>query len=139
MLGSGLISLVWVGFSKLRPAQDPHPQMAGVAQRIGAITNVPLVVLGHTHRPTLEQQGDVNWLNPGSWEHLPRAPKHDPNGVCTCVAKFGVVKGEGDELDVGLYRWCSVRRSAHLITHLEGDEQELIGKLEESVGSESSG
>lgn len=132
-LGSLLISLVWVGFSKLRPAQDPHPQMAGLAQRIGAITDVPLVVLGHTHRPTLEREGDVNWLNPGSWEHLPRAPKHAPDAPCTCVAKFGVVRGEGDSLEVGLYQWCSARRSAHLITHLEGGEQALAGKLEAAV------
>lgn len=130
-LGSALLGLAWVGLARIRPNHDPHPQMASVAARIGEITDVPLVVLGHTHRPTLEQQGQVNWLNPGSWEHLPRAPKHAPDAPCTCVAKFGVVSGEGDTLEVGLYQWCSIKRSAEEINHLEGNEQELLGKLAE--------
>ena len=128
-VGATLTSLVWVGLSRIRPTHDPHPLMASVAERIGEIADVPLVVLGHTHQPTLEQQGQVNWLNPGSWEHLPRAPKHAPDAPCTCVAKFGVVSGEGESLEVGLYQWCSVRRSASEIRHFEGDEQELLGKL----------
>ena len=133
IFGSIILSLVWVGLARLRPAQDPHPQMAALAEQIGSITNVPLVVLGHTHQPVLEREGEVNWLNPGSWEHLPRAPTHAPDEPCTCVAKFGVVKGEGDALEVGLYKWCSANRSAHLITHLEGDEQELLGKLADDI------
>ena len=97
-----------------------------------------MVVLGHTHQPILEREGDVNWLNPGSWEHLPRSPKHGPDEPCTCVAKFGVVKGEGDSLEVGLYKWCSANRSAQLITHLEGSEQELLGKLSDDMTPEPS-
>ena len=132
-IGSIIVSLVWAGLSRLRPAQDPHPHMAALAEQIGEITNVPLVVLGHTHQPILEREGEVNWLNPGSWEHLPRVPTHGPDEPCNCVAKFGVVKGEGDSLEVGLYRWCSANRSTHLITHLEGDEQELLGKLSDDL------
>ena len=140
LLGSGslLLSFVWVGLSRLRPMQDPHPMMSSVAERIGEITDVPLVVLGHTHRPVLEREGQVNWLNPGSWEHLPRVPKHAPDAPCTCVAKFGVIRGEGDAMEVGLYQWCSVTKAAALITDLQGTEQEVLGKLEAAEGKEPS-
>ena len=133
-LGSILLGLIWVGLAKLRPVQDPHPQMSEIASKIGQITDVPLVVLGHTHKPVLEHDGEVKWLNPGSWEHLPRTQGHPPNGPCTCVAKFGVIKGEGEQLDVGLYQWCSVRKSAELIRDFQGDEQEVLGKLSSSDG-----
>ena len=130
--GSILVSLVWVGLAKLRPAQDPHPHMSEVAQKIGQITDVPLVVLGHTHRPVLQDDGEVKWLNPGSWEHLPRSHGHAIGAPCTCVAKFGVIKGEGDQMEVGLYQWCSARRSAELIENFQGDEHEVLGKLSAS-------
>lgn len=136
--GSVILSFLWVGFARLRPSQDPHPQMSGVAQQIGSITDVPLVVLGHTHRSVLEKEGDVNWLNPGSWEHLPRAPVHEPDQPCTCVAKFGVIRGEGDDFNVGLYQWCSAKKSATLITDLQGSEQEVLGKLEAAEGKSPS-
>lgn len=128
-LGAVVLSLIWVGLAKLRPSQDPHPLMSEVAQKIGQITDVPLVVLGHTHRPVLQDDGDVKWLNPGSWEHLPRSNGHAIGAPCTCVAKFGVIKGEGDDMEVGLYQWCSARRSAELIENFQGDEQEVLGKL----------
>ncbi len=132
-IGSILFSLIWVGFARLRPAQDPHPQMSEVAQKIGQITDVPLVVLGHTHRPVLEDDGEVKWLNPGSWEHLPRASGHGFDAPCTCVAKFGVVKGEGEQMEVGLYQWCSVRKRSELIQNFQGGEQEVLGKLSDSA------
>ena len=131
VLGSGVSSLVWVGLAKLRPMQDPHPYMSEVVYKIGEITDVPLVVLGHTHKPVLERDGEVKWLNPGSWEHLPRTELHAPDAPCTCSAKFGVVKGEGDNMEVGLYQWCSVKKGADLIVNLQGDEQEVLGKLSE--------
>jgi UDP-2,3-diacylglucosamine pyrophosphatase LpxH len=131
-LGLVFISLSWIGLSRLRPIQDPHPYMSEVAQKIGEITDVPLVVLGHTHRPVLENDGDVKWLNPGSWEHLPRSPGHAPDAPCTCAAKFGVIKGEGDDMEVGLYQWCSEKKSADLIINFQGDEQDVLGKLSDN-------
>ena len=131
MLTSIVVSLTWVGLAKLRPMQDPHPYMSEVVHKIGEITDVPLVVLGHTHQPILEKDGGVKWLNPGSWEHLPRTELHAPDAPCTCSAKFGVVQGEGDNMQVGLYQWCSVKKSAEIIINLQGDEQEVLGKLSE--------
>ncbi len=130
-IGAVFLSLTWVGLARLRPMQDPHPYMSEVAHKIGEITDVPLVVLGHTHKPVLERDGEVKWLNPGSWEHLPRSEGHAPNAPCTCSAKFGVVKGEGEAMEVGLYQWCSAKKSADLILNLQGDEQDVLGKLSE--------
>ena len=106
---------IWRYLNELRPSQDPHPLLGDIAQQIGDITGVPLVVFGHTHQPTLTDEGDVQWLNPGSWEHMPRAPTHGPDEPCTCAAKFAVIRGSGDDLDVGLYQWCNQRDAAELI------------------------
>ncbi len=120
-LGGGV---AWLTLAQPRPPQDTHPLLGDIAQQIGDITGVPLVVFGHTHHPTLTEREGVRWLNPGSWEHLPRSQTHAPDEPCTCGAKFGVVTGEGADLSVGLYQWCEVRRSAELFSAEQGGAEQ---------------
>jgi|GEM_PF-399146 len=125
------VGVAWVTLAQLRPPQDTHPLLGDIAQQIGDITGVPLVVFGHTHHPTLTERDGVRWLNPGSWEHLPRSESHAPDQPCTCGAKFGVVRGEGAEMRVGLYQWCEVRRAAELVRdEREGDGREGDGRAQ---------
>jgi UDP-2,3-diacylglucosamine pyrophosphatase LpxH len=115
IIGLGITSFLWILLVQLRPTQNTHPLLGDIAQQIGDITGVPLVVFGHTHHPTLEEHQDTQWLNPGTWEHLARTPKHKPDEPCTCSAKFAVVKGEGNDMEVGLYQWCTIRKDSELL------------------------
>lgn len=133
MVGALLIGVIWLMLVQLRPPQDTHPLLGDIAQQIGEITGVPLVIFGHTHHPTLTREGDVRWLNPGSWEHLPRAHKHRESEPCTCSAKFAVVQGEHDEMSVGLYQWCEVRQRAELIqTQAHTQEEQEAQEAQET-------
>ena len=118
-VGSLTFTITWVILAQFRPPQDTHPLLGDIAQKIGDITGVPLVVFGHTHQHALKEEGEVQWLNPGTWEHLPRSPAHGPDEPCTCSAKFAVIKGEGASMDVGLYRWCNIKKVSTLL--IRGD------------------
>jgi hypothetical protein len=41
--------------------------MLEVAASVGQVTGVPLVLMGHSHRGTLERLGSVLYGNSGSW------------------------------------------------------------------------
>jgi len=119
--GALLFGVIWLVLVQLRPPQNTHPLLGEIAQQIGEITGVPLVIFGHTHHPTLTEEGGVRWLNPGSWEHLPRAQRHGPDEPCSCSAKFAVVSGEREDMDVGLFLWCEVRQRAEQVRY-QGDD-----------------
>jgi len=60
-----VVSLYWIRRSR-RP-RDVARDMAEVATRVGEVTQVPLVLMGHSHRGELERQGSVVYANSGSW------------------------------------------------------------------------
>jgi UDP-2,3-diacylglucosamine pyrophosphatase LpxH len=62
--GSALC-LYWVRHGR-RP-RDVVRDMLEVAARVGEVTGVPLVLMGHSHHGQLERQGDVIYANSGSW------------------------------------------------------------------------
>ncbi|MCA9537513.1 MAG: metallophosphoesterase family protein [Myxococcales bacterium] len=112
---SGLLALgvaglgfgAWRQLDRTRPPVDVHPLLGRVARRVGRLTDAKVVVFGHTHRPTLRQVGKVRWLNPGSWEHLPRQHLHADGAPCDCAARFGIIAGDRDHLRTRLVRWCA--------------------------------
>ncbi len=55
----------WMRRGRMR--RDVARDMLGVAAGVGEVTGVPLVLMGHSHRGTLERQGDVVYANSGSW------------------------------------------------------------------------
>lgn len=59
------LSVVWIARSR-RP-RDVARDMLEVAARVGEVTGVPLVLMGHSHHGQLERQGDVVYANSGSW------------------------------------------------------------------------
>ena len=75
MLGLFAVGLWWF-LDRSRPHADLHPKLGEIAQEIGRIARVPIVVFGHTHQATCESHGRVIWLNPGSWEHLVHGGHH---------------------------------------------------------------
>ena len=116
-----LLNWAWLYLSKIRQPQDCDPLLGEKAQQIGDITHVPLVVFGHTHHATLQKEGDVNFLNPGTWENLPRTEDHQSDEICNCGATFAVVKGDASQMDVNLYKWCPHRKVALKITPETGE------------------
>jgi UDP-2,3-diacylglucosamine pyrophosphatase LpxH len=115
-----ILNWVWIYLSKIRPPQDCDPLLGEKANQIGDIAQVPLVVFGHTHHATLQKEGDVRFLNPGTWEELPRKEDdHEGDETCNCGATFAVVTGEAENLDVNLYKWCPHKKVALKITHPE--------------------
>jgi UDP-2,3-diacylglucosamine pyrophosphatase LpxH len=59
------LGLTWMRRGRLR--RDVARDMLEVAAGVGEVTGVPLVLMGHSHRGTLERQGDVVYGNSGSW------------------------------------------------------------------------
>lgn len=118
---SGVIAALvisgWAWSWKTRPSQDVEPIMARVAKRIGRLTGAPIIVFGHTHRVVLEALGRrTSWVNPGSWEHLPRQKLHAAGAVCTCHAQYAVITGYKRTTEARLMRWC--RRTRAPIAHV---------------------
>ncbi|MGB0647021.1 MAG: hypothetical protein ACPGQS_07590 [Bradymonadia bacterium] len=108
LLGLFAMALWWF-LDRGRPHADLHPQLGDIANDIGRIARVPIVVFGHTHQATCESHGRVIWLNPGSWEHLAHDGHHDEEP--------GLVHyGEISRLDSGVsaeLRWFSVVNKKH--------------------------
>jgi UDP-2,3-diacylglucosamine pyrophosphatase LpxH len=59
------LGLVWVHRGHGR--RDVAGDMLRVAARVGEVTGVPLVLMGHSHHGELERRGDVVYANSGSW------------------------------------------------------------------------
>lgn len=100
---------VWIGLARLRPDPDCHPVLDRMALRIGRLTGARVVVFGHTHRPILRRFGRTHWLNPGSWEHLPRSRGHAADEPCNCTSRFAVITGRAERTRATLFRWCRAR------------------------------
>ena len=110
VLGAGVFA--WWRLSLTRPPADVHPFMAAIARRIARLTGARVVVFGHTHRPVLERAGHkAQFVNPGSWEHLPRQRLHDDDATCNCHARFAVITGRDDQTQARLMRWCRRRQA----------------------------
>lgn len=99
-------ALAWWQLDRTRPSADIHPQLGRLARRVGRLTGAPVVVFGHTHRPVLRRLGRTRWLNPGSWEHLPRRRLHPKGAPCDCPARYGVIDGPAHAPRAHLHRWC---------------------------------
>lgn len=114
----GLLGVAWLSWRALaqaRPVQDVHPLLAGLARRIAWLTGARVVVFGHTHRPVLRRLGRAHFLNPGSWEHLPRQRMHAKDAPCDCDARFGVITGSKDTTQPRLMRWCARARAPQVL------------------------
>lgn len=59
------VSVYWI--QRGRRPRDVARDMQAVAGRVGNVTQVPLVLMGHSHRGELERVGDVVYANSGSW------------------------------------------------------------------------
>jgi UDP-2,3-diacylglucosamine pyrophosphatase LpxH len=63
-----VIACVWVlRLRRGRKRRDVAGDMLEVAARVGEVTGVPLVLMGHSHRGTLQRLGNVVYANSGSW------------------------------------------------------------------------
>lgn len=59
------VSIYWI--RRGRRPRDVARDMQAVAGRVGNVTKVPLVLMGHSHRGELERIGGVVYANSGSW------------------------------------------------------------------------
>ncbi len=115
-LAAGVFGWRWL--ARARPVADIHPLLAAIARRIARLTGARVVVFGHTHRPILERAGDrARWLNPGSWEHLPRRRVHAEAEPCTCHARYAVISGSDENTQAHLMRWCRRRQAPIELDH----------------------
>ncbi len=64
-LATTALSIFWIRHGR-RP-RDVARDMLEVAARVGAVTGVPLVLMGHSHHGQLARQGTVIYANSGSW------------------------------------------------------------------------
>jgi UDP-2,3-diacylglucosamine pyrophosphatase LpxH len=68
LLGGALLgglSAWWMVARRTR--RDVAADMLAVATRVGELTGVPLVLMGHSHHGVLERRGEVVYGNSGSW------------------------------------------------------------------------
>lgn len=66
----GAAAVVLVGLELVRKGRrrrDIAEDMLHVAAQVGEVTDVPLVLMGHSHRGTVERSGSVVYANSGSW------------------------------------------------------------------------
>lgn len=64
-IAASVLGIAWIRHGR-RP-RDVARDMLEVAARVGGVTGVPLVLMGHSHHGQLERQGDVVYANSGSW------------------------------------------------------------------------
>ncbi len=67
VIGVLLGALALVRIRRKRRPRNVARDMLEVAAGVGEVTGVPLVLMGHSHRGTLERFGDVVYANSGSW------------------------------------------------------------------------
>ena len=76
-----------VRLRKGRKRRDVARDMLEVAARVGEVTGVPLVLMGHSHHGTLQRLGDVVYANSGSWldgSHLVVRRDQESGRLVTC-------------------------------------------------------
>jgi UDP-2,3-diacylglucosamine pyrophosphatase LpxH len=139
LLLTAIVSAVvwgWLRLDKTRPIHDVQPLLGRLARRIGKLTGARVVVFGHTHKSAIERRGSTEWMNPGSWEHLPFTQSHDEDCECTCSVKYGVVTGQGQQTQAYLVDWCSQSHVPIGACQSEGETTRLPRlKLAKGVGS----
>ncbi len=92
---------------------QPGPKQSAVAKRICELTDVPLVVMGHSHvRRDIDLGGGHRYINTGCWLPPSGGLNHvDPSAPCTCKLSHLVVPREGPaELRV----FCKATRAVRL-------------------------
>ncbi|MBK8237693.1 MAG: hypothetical protein IPK74_19330 [Deltaproteobacteria bacterium] len=67
LVGSALAIALSVRKHRRKRPRNVARDMLEVAAGVGEVTGVPLVLMGHSHRGTLERFGDVVYANSGSW------------------------------------------------------------------------
>ena len=67
LIGVALGVLALARIRRKRRPRNVARDMLEVAAGVGEVTGVPLVLMGHSHRGTLERFGDVVYANSGSW------------------------------------------------------------------------
>lgn len=67
LAGAAVAGLVFWRVRSKKRRRDVAADMLTVAARVGEMTGVPLVLMGHSHHGSLEQRGDVVYGNSGSW------------------------------------------------------------------------
>ncbi|MBX7083179.1 MAG: hypothetical protein K1X88_28490 [Nannocystaceae bacterium] len=80
LVGLGLAIAWLVRKHRRKRPRNVARDMLEVAAGVGEVTGVPLVLMGHSHRGTLERLGDVVYANSGSWldgSHLVVRRDHD--------------------------------------------------------------
>ena len=126
----------WIRLDRTRPIHDVQPLLGRLARRIGRLTGARVIAFGHTHKPTIERRGATQWINPGSWEHLPWSDKHACDSECFCGVRYGVVTGVGADTQIYLVDWCSHARLPHSARQSEGREAKFsLQALRQGVGS----
>lgn len=66
-VGALVAAAAFVRIRARKKKRDVAGDMLEVAARVGDLTQVPLVLMGHSHHGTLERRGDVVYANSGSW------------------------------------------------------------------------
>ena len=101
-----LVASAWWWLDQRRPTYDLHPKLGQIAQDIGLVARVPVVVFGHTHQATCESLGSVIWLNPGSWEHLAHSHRHSHSVHGDHSVHYGQIAVDTRGISVDL-KWYS--------------------------------
>jgi hypothetical protein len=89
--GAAIAAVLFFRVRARKKKRDVAGDMLEVAARVGDLTDVPLVLMGHSHHGTLERRGAVVYANSGSWldgSHL-----------------VALRDGTGALVDVELRRW----------------------------------
>lgn len=105
----------WWWLDQRRPTIDLHPKLGEIAQEIGLVARVPVVVFGHTHQATCESLGNVIWLNPGSWEHLAHAQSSEVDDIARRTVHYGEVRLDPKGISVELKWYAPQTRDGGLV------------------------
>ncbi|MFN3197971.1 MAG: hypothetical protein ACE366_06070 [Bradymonadia bacterium] len=115
LIGAGIFAGVrWVRYARGRFPLAAPIYLSDAAEQIGARLKVPVVAMGHTHKPLRRRQAFDHrafYVNTGSFL-APHGPHHGPTEPCTCRTTFVVIPHAGahDRPSPKLYRWCVVNQ-----------------------------
>ncbi len=113
--GAAALGLAWVRFARRRFPTDIKRKLDVAADALHAVLDVPVVVLGHSHRPVrrrMRADHRAFYCNTGSFLAT-EGPPHAADAPCTCRCTFVTLPRVGPHArpTPTLRRWCTVRRA----------------------------
>ena len=105
-----LLCGLWISFCHRRHSAHAHLALLEKVSQLARIIEVPLIVLGHAHRPFSQHLPHRSiYMNTGAFLEGSPDAMHRPEEHCCCSNTFiQLIESDVGPLQPTLMRWCSV-------------------------------